>query len=256
MRIEKLFYPAGVLLLIFAGLLLPVEAQTVEPVRIKVGDAMVAGAVIKPYKNVWRLTYAKPGREPVDAATWTDEVEAVKIGGRSLLKRTQVATYPKRGLTTTLINIFDPRTMAPVSRDYKRNDGTFNHIEFEGISIKYRRVETPGGEVKQGDAHLDVPVYDFFGGLYGLLLTTFPLKNGFSASLPSLDENTDTVRWATFHVAREEMVEAGPGRQVKAWVVETDDNGPMTFWLTKKAPYIIKLVYVMPSGITATYTMI
>ena len=48
----------------------------------------------------------------------------------------------------------------------------------------------------------------------------------------------------------------GPGPQVKAWVVKADDNRPMTFWLMKKAPYVIKLVYVNPNGMTMTYTMI
>jgi hypothetical protein len=255
-RLKSLSYLTGVLVSIFACTWLAVDAQTVEPVKIKVGDAMVAGSVIKPYKNVWRLTYEKPGSEPIDAATWTDEVEAVTIGGRSLLKRTQIATYKRREITVTTINVFDPQTMAAVSRDFKTSNGTFNHIEFNANSIKYRRVETPGGQVKEGDEHLDAPVFDFYGGLYGLLLTAFPLKTGFSASLPSLDENSDAVRWAIFRVVREEMVEAGPNRRVKAWVVETDDHGPMTFWLTKETPYIIKLVYIMPSGIKATYTMI
>lgn len=98
--------------------------------------------------------------------------------------------------------------------------------------------------------------FDFLGGVYGLLLVSFPLKIRFSATLPSFDENTDTIRWKTFRVKGEEMVGAGSGKQVKAWVVETADNGAMTFWLTKRPPYIIKLVYVYPNGLRATYTMI
>jgi hypothetical protein len=48
-------------------------------------------------------------------------------------------------------------------------------------------------------------------------------------------------KMSTFRVVGEKMVEAGPDQKVKAWLVETDDNGPMTFWLTKQAPYVIKL---------------
>jgi len=92
--------------------------------------------------------------------------------------------------------------------------------------------------------------------MYGLLLVTLPLKTGFSARMPSFDENSDTSRWANFRVTREELVEAGPGKQVKAWVVETEDNGAMTFWLTRRPPYVIKLVYLYPNGLIATYTMI
>jgi hypothetical protein len=254
-QLPQLAYAVAGLTLILLSPLLTVWAQTADPIKVRVGDPMVKGSFIQPYKNVWRLTYSKPGREPVDAAIWSDEVEVLQADGRLLLKRTQIAKYNKRDITTTTINVFDPRTMAPISREFRRNDGTFNHIDFDGTSIKYRRVGSPGGDVEQGDVHFEAPVFDFFGGLYGLLLTTFPLKSGFTASLPSLDENTDSIRWATFRVIGEEMVEAGSGGKVKAWVVETDDNGPMTFWLTKQAPYVIKLVYVNRSGITATYTM-
>ena len=232
-----------------------VYSQTADPIKIKVGDTMIVGSFIKPYKNLWQMTFSRTGQDPIIAGTWSDEVVVIHLSGRSLLKRTQIANYPKRGITLTTINVFDPLTMAPISREFSRNDGTFNHIDFAGASIKYRRVELPGGAAKEGEAHFDSPVFDFFGGLYGLLVTAFPLKAGFAASLPSLDENTDSVRWAIFRVVREEMVEAGPDRKIKAWVVETDDNGPMTFWLTKEAPYVIKLVYVGPQG-TWTYTMV
>jgi hypothetical protein len=254
-KVMKLAYSAACLTLILLSPLLTVWAQTAEPSKVSVGDPMVKGSLIKPYKNVWRLTYSKPGREPIDAATWSDEVEVLQTDGRSLLKRTQIAKYNRRDITITTINVFDPRTLAPISRDLRRSNGTLNHIDFDGSSIKFRRVESPGGDVKEGAVHFDVPVFDFYGGLYGLLLATFPLKSGFTASLPSLAEDTDTIRWATFRVVGEELVEAGSGGKVKAWVVETDDDGPMTFWLTKEAPYVIKLVYVNPGGVTATYTM-
>ncbi len=253
-RLAKMAYSAS--LIISLPLILPfaVYSQTADPIKIKVGDAIVAGSFIKPYKNLWRMTFSRPGQEPIVAGTWSDEVEVVQVSGRSLLKRTQITNYPTRGVTMTTINVFDPLTMAPVSRDFSQNNGTFNHIDFDGASIKYRRVESQGGTVKEGQAHFEAPVFDFYGGLYGLLVTAFPLKAGFTASLPSLDENTDSVRRTIFRVACEEMVEAGPDRKIKAWVVETDDNGPMTFWLTKEAPYVIKLVYVGPQG-TWTYTM-
>jgi hypothetical protein len=231
-------------------------AQTVESKKVQVGDSVVSGLFIKPYTNLWKLVYTRPTGEAIDAATWSDEVERVQLNGRTVLKRTQVAKYKKNGITMTTVNIFDPATMAPIMRDFKGSQGLVKHVEFDGKSIKYRGNAAPGGETSEGTAELDVPVFDFYGGLWGLLLATFPLKAGFTASLPSLDESTETLRWATFKVTRREMVEAGAGKQVKAWVVETNDNGPMTFWLTKKAPYVIKLVYVTPQGITATYSMI
>ncbi|MBV8857535.1 MAG: hypothetical protein JOZ02_11440 [Acidobacteria bacterium] len=243
---------------LFAGLaLLPAlaRAQDGGALKVRVGDPVVNGSFIKPYKNLWRLTYTRPSGESIDAATWSDEVERLRLNGRTLLKRTQVAKYTRNDISMTTVNVFDPKTMAPVSRDFRDSRGPLKQIEFDGRAIKYRGTSAPGGELKEGAARLDVPVFDFYGGLWGLLLATFPLKEGFTASLPSLDESTETLRWATFRVARAETVEAGPGKRVKAWVVETEDNGPMTFWLTKEAPYVIKLVYVTPKGVTATYSM-
>ena len=239
-------------------LLLPsnIFAQTDHPAKLSVGDRIVDGSVIKPYKNLWQFTYTKPTGESLTAGTWSDEVEKIEVGGRPLLKRTQVETYTRRNLVITIVNIFDPKTMEPISRDVTRSTGTYEHVKFSGRSVEFERLAKPDGTVERGALALDQKVYDFFGGLYGVLLVTFPLKTGFSASLPSLDEDKYEVRWADFKVMGEEMVGALPGQQVKAWVVKTDDNGPMTFWLTKMAPYVIKLVYVNPSGITATYTMI
>lgn len=229
-------------------------AQMTEPQKVSVGDPVVSGAFIKPYKNLWRLNYTKPTGESMDAATWSDEVEEVTIDSRRLLKRTQVTKYVNGG-NSTLLNVFDAKTFAPVSRDFRRKNGMFNHIDFEPGSITFKRADAPGTDVKQGTVKLENPVYDFYGGLYGLLIAGFPLKAGYSATIPSLDEFTDNIRPATFKVLREEMVDAGPGKQVKAWVVECEDDGMMTFWLTKEAPYVIKLVYVDRKGMKSTYSM-
>lgn len=223
--------------------------------EVGVGDPIVKGAFIRPYKNLWKLNYRKPTGESMDAATWSDEVEEITLGSRAVLKRTQIAKYVNGG-GSTLINVFDAKTLEPVSRDFRRNNGMFNHVDFTRRSITFERAEAPGTDVKRGTVKLEKPVFDFYGGLYGLLIVGFPLKTGYSATLPSLDESTDNVRPATFRVLRREIVEAGPGRQVKAWVVECDDHGLMTFWLTKEAPYVIRLVYVNRQGIISTYSMI
>lgn len=229
------------------------QAEQSKPVNV--GDPLIDASFIRPYKNLWKLTYTKPTGESMDAATWSDEVEEITIESRRLFKRTQVAKY-KNGGSSTLINVFDAKTFAPVSRDFRRKNGMFNHIDFASGSISFQRADAPGTDIKQGTVKLDRPVYDFYGGLYGLLIAAFPLKSGYSATFPSLDEDTDNIRPATFKVLREEMVEAGPGKQVKAWVVECEDDGMMTFWLTKEAPYVIRLVYVNRQGIISTYSMI
>jgi len=62
---------------------------------VMVGDPRVDGSFLKPYKNAWKVVYAFPGNEPFLVGTWTDELAAVEINGRHLLKRTQMADYAK-----------------------------------------------------------------------------------------------------------------------------------------------------------------
>ncbi len=229
-----------------------------DPVTISVGDGTFDGSFLKPYTNLWRLTYTKPGHEASVVALWSDQGEAVMIGGRPAMKRTQVAKYDKpKGLISTVVNVFDLATMAPLSLDFSRNDnGAYNHREVHGALIHFRRADSQEGEVHQGDVKLSVKAFDFFAGMYGLLLVTGPLRQGYTATFPSSAEDGERLRWATYEVTGKEMVTMGKEKHAEAWVIKTDDNGPMTFWLTKEPPYIIKLVYTNKDGVTATYEMI
>jgi hypothetical protein len=113
-------------------------------VRIKLGDPIVDGSILKPYKNVWKVVYAFPGKEPFLVGTWSDDVSEVTVNGRHLLKRTQVANYAKYNIVTTNIDVFDPKTMAPIYTDFKRSDtGEWAHRDFDGAVVKYRRDKSP-----------------------------------------------------------------------------------------------------------------
>ncbi|MGH9539160.1 MAG: hypothetical protein ACRD3H_14635, partial [Terriglobales bacterium] len=92
------------------------------PAKIHLGDPAVDGSFLKPYKNAWKVVYAFPGKEPFLVGVWTDEVTAVQVEGRRLLKRAQMADYAKYNIVTTYANLFDPRTMSPVAMDFKRSD--------------------------------------------------------------------------------------------------------------------------------------
>lgn len=63
-------------------------------------------------------------------------------------------------------------------------------------------------------------VYDFNGGLYGLLLAALPLRLGLDGSLPAVADKENTLTVEPFRVVRQEFVSAGSLGKVKAWVVE------------------------------------
>src|SRR5580704_5664937 len=106
----------GVALALLVLALLPsfIQAQSPPPpTTIRLGDSIVDGSFLKPYKNAWKVVYAFPGKDSFLVGTWTDELAAMDVNGRHLLKRTQMADYAKYNIVTTYVNVFDPKTMAP-----------------------------------------------------------------------------------------------------------------------------------------------
>ena len=228
---------------------------------LKVGNPNVDGAFLKPYKNAWKVVYAFPGKEPFLVGTWTDELAAVDINGRRLFKRTQMADYAKYNIVSTYVNVFDAKTMAPVSMDFKRSDtGEWAHRDFQNAQVKYQRGSS-GDPAKTQIGQLDLkePIFDYNGGMYGVLLAALPLKEGFQARFPALSEDNDELDWITITVGKQELVDAGPGKQVMAWPVDTEGNyankSHSIFWISKEAPYVIKLVTTIPTGKWVTVTM-
>ena len=58
----------------------------------------------------------------------------------------------------------------------------------------------------------------------GVLLASLPLKEGLRATFPTLSEDRDELDWITVAVGKQELVDAGPGKQVMAWPVDTEGN--------------------------------
>jgi hypothetical protein len=235
-----------------------------NPAEIRVGDSSADGSFLKPYKNAWKVVYAFPGKEPFLVGTWTDELSAIEINGRHLLRRTQMADYAKYNIVSTYVNVFDPKTMAPVSMDFKRSDtGEWAHRDFEGAQVKYRRGSS-SDDLKTQTGQIDTKesVFDYNGGMYGVFLAALPLAEGFKATFPALSEDRDELDRITIAVGKQELVDAGPGRQVMAWPVDTEGNyankSHSIFWITKEPPYVIKLVTTIPTGkwVTVTISMI
>lgn len=228
---------------------------------IGVGDSKIDGSFLKPYKNAWKVVYQFPGKEPFLVGTWSDELATVEIGGAHLLKRTQMADYAKYNIVTTYVNVFDPKTMTPISVDFRRSDtGEWAHRDFGKSQVKYRRGDSDdSAKTKVGQIPLNEPIFDYNGGMYGILLAALPLKEGLTASLPTLSEDRDAPDRVVVTVGKQELVDAGPGRQVLAWRIETEGNysskAHSIFWVTKEQPYVIKLVTVIPTGNWVTVTM-
>jgi hypothetical protein len=219
---------------------------------ISVGDPLVSGKNLQPYKNTWRMSVTKAdGSTRADAGTWTDELQAVKCDDRDCFKRIQIAKMNgedgKVRATTETINVFYADSLAPLLRSYTKkvpskhiNEAT--RVEFRGNNVVFEKTES--GKRSKTSVSVPAPVFDFYGGMYGLLLSAFPLQEGYSATLSSADEFEAKVKDVTFTVLGKEAVDAGPSGRRDAWIVESNtDQGPMKFWLSAQAPYVIHLQF-------------
>src|SRR5215470_2583280 len=95
-------------------------------VRAPVGSTFVHGESLQPFENCWRMQVTKKdGTTNRDAGLWKDRFEVIDIDGRAYGVRIQDATFRNAtgevAATTRTINIFDRRTMAPVTRSYERH---------------------------------------------------------------------------------------------------------------------------------------
>ena len=235
--------------------------------RVEVGDAGITGSQLKPCTNLWKFTLQKPGGPAEDAGTWSDSLERIIYKGNSAMKRTQVAKYEKKGIQLTFASVFDPKTMEPLSFDYSRSDnGNVRHVEFQHETVTYRHTDSKETKPEEVTVKLDHRVFDFYGGMYGMLISTLPLADGYAAEIPALDTNKMAIDWVPVRVKGRETVGASAGTKTETWVVETPTKlyGRMTWWVKKEPPYVIKAVLEVPkdesgSGEVAaiiTYTMV
>ncbi|HZF12742.1 MAG TPA: hypothetical protein VFE33_28470 [Thermoanaerobaculia bacterium] len=213
-----------------------------EPIVLKPGAATVSGAFIQPCTNRWSVAQVKPDGTTKPVGTWTDDVKVETMNGRPVIKRQQTATFGDTEVK--YLNVVDRGTMAPILSEQSSSKGLFEHFDFDGTHVKYRHAAMPsGGAIEEKDIQLTMPVYQF-GGMFGMLLVTFPLREGAVFKFPNFDvTQADNVEWLAFRVKGKEMVPAGAGKKVEAWIVESEPKpgAKMRFSLTKEAPYIIRL---------------
>jgi len=160
-----------------------------------------------------------------------------------VMLRVQGTTFVN-GTANTIINTFDPRSLAPIKSETHGVDGTIFRRIFNGAHVTSVTLASAADKQEPATADLPQSVYDFNGGMYGILLAALPLRKGLKGTLPAIADRDATLTAEPFEVLGRETVQAGARGNVNAWVVESTHPGEYTmrFWLTKDAPYIIRLV--------------
>ena len=236
----------------FCALALVVTAGTVlpqEPVAsIKVGDGTITGANLKPYENAWLMSVHRADGTVLDQGVWTDIVRTRDLGGRKVFVRTQGMTY-LNGATATYSNTFDAVTLAPITSDTHGRAGRITRRAFNGANVE-SRVTPPGGTEKVARVDLPSTMFDYYGGMYGLLFAMQTLRVGATGSIPAVAEFSDAFEVVPFRVVKRETLQAGVRGAISAWEVDVGNPVDTKYWVTSEPPYIIKLVTLAPGGDT------
>ena len=120
----------------------------------RAGDPVVDGSFLVPYENRWKITVTLADGRPRDAGTWTDRLERVTVDARPMLRRTQreselvtdedvhpglAAKIGGDRLEVTRINVFDPKTVAPVTSELLTNVKRGSRAQFSGGRVRVEK---------------------------------------------------------------------------------------------------------------------
>jgi hypothetical protein len=208
-----------------------------------VGERGASGSALQPYTNLWTWSVTD-ARGVHPQGTWSDRLDIEIAAGRRVGRRTQEQRLAG-GRSVLTVNNFDLETMLPLDRSWSAFDGRTTHVRFSDSEVEQRRVVKAGTPEQVNVLRLRAPVFDFNGGMFGLLLRAFPLREGYAATLQTVSEDCDKIEEVRFAVRERAQVPGHGGAQVQAWRVEADtpEFGVMTFWLSDEAPYIIRLSF-------------
>src|SRR5947209_20561923 len=83
---------------------------------VHVGHGTLDGSFLKPYNNAWM--YVAEGADGTlhPQGVWTDHMQWTVLDGKRVLLRFQGTTF-LNGSANTIVNIFDPRTLAPIKSE-------------------------------------------------------------------------------------------------------------------------------------------
>ena len=230
------------------------SVQSVRP-----GDGTVRGDAILPHTNRWIITYFTPAGAaipggPGRVATWYDSVWVTPLAGRPALRRKQVLLGPGGTALETLESWADRRSMAPIRTEGRYAGGTASLREYRASHVTGFDPDTaaPGGR-KAVDTTLAEPVFDFFGGMYDLLLSGFPLHEGYRARFPADlggARGGAALQWVTLTVTGREVIDTGTAGKAETWHVITGPLpvGRFEFWIADRPPYLMRMWYIGPRG--------
>lgn len=258
MKSSRVLIAAGMLASVLCAAargLSPQDSSKPGRPMLEPGAPGVDASAILPYTNLFEVFEAQPDGTERLVGTWEDRVEIVKRDGRPVLRRIQSSRTGNS--TSAHLDEVDQRTLQPIRARYESNGTAISDATWEGRRLTARDITTPAGlpATERIPVTLSVefprPVFDWH--LWGVLLSSFPLADGYEADFlahTTSDSEAPLLRRFTFRVLARETVDLGERGTVECYVVRVDAATAWTFWIstTRRPVPVVKLKIESPGG--------
>lgn len=216
----------------------------------------VDASAIPEYTNLFEMVDVQPDGSERFVGTWEDRVEIVQRDGRSVLRRIQTARTSKS--TSAHLDEVDRRTLEPIRARYESNGTVLSDATWAGPRLVARDITTPAGMPGAEPIPVSLtvefpkPVFDWH--LWGVLLSSFPLADGYQAAFlahPTADSDAPLLRRISLRVVGRETVDLGERGSVECYLVSVDAGAPWTFWIstTRRPVPVAQLKIEYPGGV-------
>jgi len=220
------------------------ETQIFRP-----GDARLDTRAIPAYTNTWHVTREGPdGREDA-LGIWEDRVEFATRDGRRILRRIQRSIRVNGAIGTHLDEVdavtLEPIRVAQTESGWPPVDLAYDKRQVRGTDVWKVAGAGDGPPIPvRIDIEFPEPVFEWH--LWGVLLSAFPLDDGFSARFVAHnagDPDAPRLRLFSVRVSGREEVDLGSLGRVECFVVHVDDGEAWTLWIstTRRPRPVIQL---------------
>ena len=245
-------FPAGALFVAVAAVQAPgsiVDPNSYE--QLPVGDPRIDASRLRPYEAQWRIVETGADGKSVEVERSSEKVDVIRQNGRKLWRQVQHEISGNTG-TSDLLVLTDHRSFAPLVADQRDvRDGSLKQIRYNGSTVTIEcgghlcppKMDPPAVGTASKTFATDAAPFDYWGGTFGLLFATLPLKAGAKYSIPVFHPVQGLIRLRV-EVTGEEVVSAGGGRKMKAFRIVTPQTG-WIYHVSKSPPYWLRLEYHM-----------
>jgi hypothetical protein len=222
--------------------------------QIHVGDPRIDARRLRPYRGAWRIREQQPDGSFKEVERSSERVDIITRDGRRLWRQVQHETLGNSGVSG-MTALTDYRSFAPLIAELRDDrDGSVKRLTYSGRDATLEcgghlcpaTLTAPATGTTKRPMPLAEPGFDYWGGSYGLLFATLPLKVGAKLRVPVVHPVQGLIQLRV-EVTGIEKVNAGGGRMVDAFRIVTPQTG-WVYHVSKKAPYWLRLEYKMQSG--------